>query len=61
MARLVGLKFKNMTAIIIILIIIVPLAALWVRGIDYMSNNHPDYKGNDLFGEFDEDDKHYTL
>ena len=50
-----------MTAIIIILSIIVTLAALWVRGIDYMSNNHPDYKGNDLFGEFDEDDKHYTL
>ena len=47
--------------ILIILIIIVPLAVLWVRGIDYMSNNHPDYKGNDLFGEFDEDDKHYTL
>jgi hypothetical protein len=57
----VGLKLKNMTAIIIILSIIVTLAALWVRGIDYMSNNHPDYKGNDLFGEFDEDDKHYTL
>jgi hypothetical protein len=47
--------------ILIILIIIVPLSVLWVRGIDYMSNNHPDYKGNDLFGEFDEDDKHYTL
>jgi hypothetical protein len=45
----------TITIILIILIIIVPLAVLWVRGIDYMLNNHPDYKGNDLFGEFDED------
>jgi len=29
----------------------------WVVGIDYMKENHPDYTGNDLFGEFDEDDK----
>jgi len=30
---------------------------IWVKGIDYMKENHSDYKGNDLFGEFDEDDK----
>jgi ABC-type long-subunit fatty acid transport system fused permease/ATPase subunit len=24
---------------------------LWVEGIDYMNKNHPDYKGEDLFGE----------
>jgi len=29
----------------------------WVVGIDYMKEHHPDYTGNDLFGEFDEDDK----
>lgn len=29
---------------------------LWVSGIDYMKKNHPDYKGEDLFGE-DEEDK----
>ena len=23
----------------------------WVNGIDYMQKNHPDYKGEDLFGE----------
>jgi|688.fasta_scaffold05917_53 hypothetical protein len=45
----------------IILIILIPIVILWVRGIDYMSNNHPDYKGNDLFGEFDEDDKNCIL
>jgi hypothetical protein len=53
-----------MTKIIIIsiiLIILIPIVILWVRGIDYMSNNHPDFKGNDLFGEFDEDDKNCIL
>jgi hypothetical protein len=29
----------------------------WVRGIDYMKENHPDYKGDDLFGKFDDDDE----
>ena len=23
----------------------------WVKAIDYMHKNHPDYKGEDLFGE----------
>lgn len=23
----------------------------WVMGIDYMQENHPDYKGEDLFGD----------
>jgi len=25
------------------------VAIFWVRGIDYMKENHPDYKGEDLF------------
>ncbi len=33
------------------------VAFFWVRGIDYMKENHPDYKGDDLFGKFDDDDK----
>ena len=44
----------------IILIVVIPVSLLWVNGIDYMDKNHPDYKGEDLFGE-DEDkpkDKH---
>lgn len=41
----------------IILVIFAPICWLWVGGIDYMKENHSDYKGNDLFGEFDEDDK----
>ena len=28
-------------------------ATFWVRGIDYMKENHPDYKGEDLFNEED--------
>jgi hypothetical protein len=48
-------------AIPVILIVLIPIVILWVRGIDFMSNNHPDYKGNDLFGEFDEDDKNCIL
>lgn len=50
-----------MVGIIITLIIVVPLSILWVRGIDDMTKNHPDYKGNDLFGEFNEDDKDNIL
>ncbi len=30
---------------------------LWVEGIDYMKKNHPDYKGEDLFNEEDEEDE----
>ena len=32
----------------------------WVRGIDYMKENHPDYKGED-FLNWDEDDKNGIL
>ena len=42
-----------------ILIIVCGLAflgiiILWVEGIDYMQKNHPDYKGEDLFDEWDD-------
>ena len=38
----------------------------WVVGIDYMQKNHPDYKGDDLFGLSDDDeenenDKHQIM
>jgi hypothetical protein len=45
-----------------IIIFVVASTALlswsWVRGIDYMKENHPDYKGEDLFDEdlFDDSD-----
>jgi len=36
--------------------ILLGVVALWVKGIDEMHENHPDYKGEDLFGE-DEKEK----
>jgi hypothetical protein len=36
---------------VIICISISPIVYLWVKGIDYMHKNHPNYKGEDLFGE----------
>jgi hypothetical protein len=30
---------------------------LWVEGIDYMKKNHPDYKGEDLFGEEEDENE----
>ena len=32
-------------------VIIGYICVLWVNGFDYMNKNHPDYKGDDLFGE----------
>lgn len=40
-----------MAVIAIILLISGLIAWRWVVGIDYMMKNHPDYKGDDLFGE----------
>lgn len=34
----------------LLLLVLGPICWLWVSGIDYMHNNHPDYKGDDLFG-----------
>lgn len=39
---------------VIICIILIPVAWLWIKKIDYMYKNHPDYKGEDLFDEDDE-------
>jgi len=35
----------------IVALAVIITAALWVQGIDYMQKNHPDYEGEDLFGE----------
>ena len=47
-----------MVGLIISIAVAVIISILWVRGIDYMKENHPDYKGEDLF---DEDDKNNIL
>ena len=47
-----------MVGLIISIAVAVIVSILWVRGIDYMKENHRDYKGEDLF---DEDDKNHIL
>ena len=46
---------------VLMFVVVSGISYLWVRGIDYMKENHPDYKGDDLFGEFDENDKDNIL
>jgi len=53
-------KINNMGYVIVFGVMILVVGFIswrWVIGIDYMKEHHPDYTGNDLFGEFDEDDK----
>ena len=50
------ISVEILISILFVLIIPVIISVLWVRGIDYMHKNHPDYKGHDLFDE-DEDEK----
>jgi len=33
---------------LIIVVFILLIAVVWVRGIDYMKEQHPDYKGEDF-------------
>ena len=42
-----------MVAFLITLLIVIPLSIRWVKSIDYIKQNHPDYKGLDLFDEED--------
>lgn len=42
---------KQILVFVGILVLLVPICLAWVKGLDYMNKNHPDYKGNDLFGE----------
>ena len=41
----------TLVAILCILGMLTTVIVLWIIGIDYMKENHPDYKGDDLFGE----------
>jgi len=45
-----------MVAFLIILLIVVPLSIGWVKAIEYMKQNHSDYKGLDLFDEEDKNE-----
>ncbi len=45
--------FKEMvyTMLAGMIFLVISLAYNYVRGIDYMNENHPDYKGEDMYGE----------
>jgi hypothetical protein len=45
---------------LLMFVVVAIISYLWVRGIDYMKENHPDYKGDD-FLDWDEDDKNNIL
>jgi hypothetical protein len=50
-------KINNMEHIPVFVIMFIVVAFIswrWVEGIDYMKKNHPDYKGDDLFGDFND-------
>jgi hypothetical protein len=61
-------EFFMLVVVFIVMIVFVGLISWsWVRGIDYMKENHPDYKGEDflstsagrdLWDEYDEDTIH---
>ena len=40
-----------------LIIILISFVYHYVKSIDYMQENHPDYKGEDLFGEDEENNK----
>jgi hypothetical protein len=44
-------NMETLISILIITSISTFIAVFWVRGINYMHENHPDYKGEDLFDE----------
>jgi hypothetical protein len=45
---------------LLMVVVVAIISYFWVRGIDFMKENHPDYKGDD-FLNWDEDDKNTIL
>jgi hypothetical protein len=50
---------------LVICISLTPLVYFWVKGIDFMQKNHPDYKGEDFLNwgndKENEDDKNQIM
>jgi hypothetical protein len=50
---------------LVICLSISPVVYLWVKGLDYMNKNHPDYKADDFLnwgkGDENEDDKNEIM
>ena len=49
------MKLVLLVGLVVALFIWVVIA--WIKGIDYMQEHHPDYKGLDLFGEDEEENQ----
>ena len=45
------ISVEILIAIFFALLTPIVISLMWVKGIDYMQKNHPDYKGYDLFDE----------
>lgn len=42
---------KSATIFLIVMAILFVVVYNWVKGIEYMQKNHPNYRGEDLFDE----------
>lgn len=55
----------QLVVFLVIFISLTPIVYLWVKGLDFMHKNHPDYKGEDFlnWGKDDENenDKHQIM
>ena len=51
------ISVEILISIFFVLLTPIIISLMWVKGIDYMQKNHPDYKGYDLFDEEGEEDK----
>lgn len=40
---------------VVMFLVVTVVSLLWVSGIDYMQKNHPDYKGDGIGFDFDDD------
>lgn len=49
----------QLVVFLVIFVSLIPVVYMWIKGLDFMHKNHPDYKGNDLFGEDEDSDVDY--
>jgi hypothetical protein len=49
------ISVEILISIFFVLLTPIVISLIWVKGIDYMQKNYPDYKGYDLFDEGEED------
>ena len=55
----------QLVVFLVIFISLAPIVYLWIRGIDYMDKNHPDYKADDFLNwtndKENDTDKHQIM